>query len=280
MSETPPKPPRFSWPVRLLIFILLFDIIFRSLAVMVPWDDWISELDMERRPSPLPTRKEIRELADKADGQSPSPLGKEVGKILASTRDYFNPLPSDKTRAHLDSWNDQGKYTVAWLASRLEFMEHVVGVDERWPMFSPNVSHKRYVTRVKLIFADGSEQLVRQLSEPEDITCFFRWNQEKILDYETKAVEKPGQNNEDECWGYCNLLRHRFPHNDRGSPLKEIRLYEVFYVAPPPGADAAASYHEQIELTRNQTCPQARRDFYAFDPNGDEGRGKGRLLNR
>jgi len=42
----------------------------------------------------------------------------------------------------------------------------------------------------------------------------------------------------EEAFGYCNLLRHRYPESDAGSPLREIRLFVVRYDLPPPGVDA------------------------------------------
>jgi hypothetical protein len=61
MSDlAPPAPPgaparrRFSWPMRIFLPVLLFDIAFRSLTVAVPWADWGREMDMRLRPGPAP----------------------------------------------------------------------------------------------------------------------------------------------------------------------------------------------------------------------------------
>jgi hypothetical protein len=256
---SPARPLRFSWPMRVFLFVLLFDVIFRSFAVVLPWGDWIDELGMQRAPAHVLTRDKYIELRD----QGGDKLRQELDESFASVRDYFNPWPKAAVRAKLTSWDARGKYVVAWLASRLDIVENMCGINEEWPMFSPNVSKGKYVTRAVLQYADGTACLVRQNSEPADLTRFTHWNVEKILDHETKVQWKPGRF--DECWGWCNLLAHRYPRNEQGSTLVKILLYRVRIELPSPGQEPRSFYLKQMELIRDAGYGQASDTFFTFD---------------
>jgi hypothetical protein len=257
---SPPPKLRFSWPMRIFLFCLLFDIIFRSFSVMFPWKDWIDDFDMRRAPRPLPTCAEYAQLR----GQGGDVLQKDLDKSFVSIRDYFNPWPNSNTRGKLTNLDACGKYAFAWVASRLDIVENICGINEEWPMFSPNASRGDYFARSRLLYADGSERLIRQNSEPADLTRFTRWNKEKILDHETKV--KWTSSREDECWAWCGMLAHRHARNDDGSPLKTILLYRVYIDYPAPNdPDPRGFLLEQMELTRDHNSEMASRTFYTYD---------------
>jgi hypothetical protein len=328
VSAAPPPRRRFSWPMRVFLFCLLFDIVFRSFSVMFPWKDWLDELDMRRAPVRLPTRDEYIKLRHEAEfkltdksldalrqasvpesvlsrlcelrGLDAMPqdkfldrvsgvlgrsemdryrdvvlasarseggerLRKDLSKSFTSIGEYFNPWPNKELRdTKLTTWNARGKYVLAWLASRLDIVENICGINEEWPMFSPNASPGVYLARARLQYADGTECLIRQHAEPADLTRFSHWNQEKILDHETKV--RWSDTREDECWGWCNLLSYRHAVNEHGSPLKRILLYRVFIDYPPPGdPDPRGFLLRQMELTRDHDSPNASRTFYTFN---------------
>jgi hypothetical protein len=313
--------------MRVFLFCLLFDIIFRSFSVMFPWKDWLDELDMRRTPVRLPTPQEYADL--KAKGGDA--LQKELDKSYASIGEYFNPWPNAASREKLASfrltaaslkglrdagvpdsvlaklesaksdgyqlrkpfldkleetlgkrdfleyrdalldhaektktWGARSKYIFAWLTSRLDIVENMCGINEEWPMFSPNASRGDFFARSRLQYADGTERLIRQLSEPADLTRFTRWNVEKILDHETKVKWTSGR--EDECWAWCGLLAHRYAKNEHGSPLTTILLYRVYIDYPAPNdPDPRGFLLEQMELTRDHTSPEASPTFYTYD---------------
>ena len=151
MSDTTaPKPvvaegaPRFSWPMRLFLFVLLFDIIFRSLSVLIPWREWADELDMAVLPWRLPTRAEITELRQQEPTASnPMPVSNRVLESLDDVWTYLKPWPSASTRTKIDSSAGAMTFATCWLCSRLEFAENLFGTNQEWPMFSPNVSKRR-----------------------------------------------------------------------------------------------------------------------------------------
>jgi hypothetical protein len=264
----PPHPTRFGWGMRLLLTLILFDMVFRGFSVLYPWDDWADELDMRVKPRRLPTRAEWAELPAQASAAADrDPRREEVMLTLDSAWDFFKPWPEAAARAKMRTWADGGKWALTWMSSRLEFAENLVGFNEEWPMFSPSVATRKYVARARLVFADGSERTVRGLCDPEDLTRYSHWFEEKILDHELK-VKEGGEGKARDNKGYCNLLAHRHPRNDAGSGLKTIYLYMVRYNLAPPGADAR-------EWLRGQTGPpkeQVLKDFYEYDVAAREGK--------
>jgi hypothetical protein len=261
----PPYPTRFGWPMRLLLAFLLFDMVFRSFSVLVPWADWADELEMTRRPQRLPTRAELARMRARTGPDNPRPV---VGAFVLSARslgEFLRPWPEPEACGKILTWKDGGKWAVAWLNTRLELYEGIVGCNQEWPMFSPNVRRRVYVARARLIYEDGEEWIVRCRADPEDLTSYSHWFEEKVLDHELKLKE--GRHRVDDAFGYCNLLRHRHPTNDRGSALASIRLFLVRYNLPPPDVDAR-------EWLADQTGPPARQvysDFYVFDCKSNHG---------
>jgi hypothetical protein len=244
--------------MRIFLFVILFEIIFRGFSVMIPWSDWASELDMRYMPVRMPTRAEIATLSEKASPEQPFPVRDDVLESLDSLWDFGKPWPEARSRAKIRSWSDAGKWTFCWVSTRLAFVENVIGFDQEWPMFSPGVGKRKWVCRARLVYADGSECIVRNLGDPEDLTRYSHWFQEKNLSHELRIKEGTGRANDD--FGYCNLLSHRYSEQD-GSPLVRIHLFLVRYDMPPPGEDARAWWTSQTGPPEKQVLP----DFYLFD---------------
>jgi hypothetical protein len=253
--------------MRLFLGVLLLDLVLRPLAVLYPWKEWCWDYAMDRLPNRLPTERERAHLREERTPGKPDPLRTEIHESLGSLRDYWNPWPSKKVRKKLETPGDCMKYGFAWVCSRLEFLENVLGFDEEWEMFSPNVSRGVYLTRNVLLYEDGSERIVRSTGDPEDLTRYAHWFEEKVLDHELKV--KNDYSREDEILGWCNLLAHRYAVNKAGSPLVEITLLELYYRYPPPGEDATAFLKKQMELTEwPPTLPVNQRmiwPYYRYD---------------
>lgn len=259
LAVRPPYPTRFGWGMRLFLCVLLFAMVFRSFSVLWPTSEWADKLDMRIMPRRLPTRAELNALSAQASEESPNPVREEVLLALDSVWEFFHPWPDPAARARIRTWPDFGRWTLVWLTSRLEFCENLVGFNEEWPMFSPSVARRKWVARARLQYADGSERIVRGLSDPEDLTRYGHWWEEKILDHELKVKE--GKSRSSDNFGYCNLLLHRYPKSETGASLQTISLFVVRYDLAPPGVDA-------YEWLRNQTGPPAKQvyaDFYRFD---------------
>jgi hypothetical protein len=258
----PAAPRRFGWPMRLLLSVIVFDMMVRSLCVVVPWQTWLKDLKMRRLPERLPDRAERAGLEGKQDADNPRPVFDRVMESADGVWNYLRPWPGPETRPRIHSWSDGGKWAVAWVNSRLEFAEDLAGIREYWPMFSPNAAKKAFVTRARLVYDDGSSRVVRNHADPEDLTRYSHWHQEKVLDHELRVEDGDGDN----CKGYCNLLAHRYPRNGAGAVLKMIYLYEVRIDLSPPDADPRAFYQEQMEWTRDRPRgKQVRDDFYEYD---------------
>jgi hypothetical protein len=273
-SGRPREYPRHFGPLmRLLLCFLVFDMVFRGFSILAPWGDWKDELGMARLPLRLPTRAELAQLYAQADAK---PGSSPVTDRLVETADdvwaYLKPWPEDEARRRIRSWADVGKWAFVYACTRMEMFENVVGFNQEWPMFSPNVSRRKWVARARLRFEDGSEREVRGLCDPADLTRYSHWNQEKVLSYELKVKDRRSHDGDegpdDDAFGYCNLLSHRYPRNEAGSPLRTIRLFEVRYDFPPPGVDFQAYLKEQSGPPPSQVYP----DFYEFDAKARNGK--------
>ena len=264
-ASPPPYPTRFGWGMRLFLGLLLFDIVFRSFSIMIPWAEWAQELEITTRPRRLPTRAEFAEMREKADEDELDPVVDDLSRVADSMWEYWRPWPEPSARRKIRTWGDGGRWTLVWITSRLEVAENILGINEEWPMFSPNVGKIRRVVRARLTYADGSVRTVRSRGDPEDLTHYSHWFKEKVLDHELKLRE--GRGNADDDWGYCNLLRHRHPTSDGGSPLAKIDLFLVRYDLPPPGVDAREWLAEQSGPPADRVQP----DFYTFDAKTNKG---------
>jgi len=228
------KPPRFSWPVQLLVSFLVFDIVFHSVASLSGYRDWMEKKDLPNFPRRLPTNYEIQN-PDEED-----PAGDRALRALDSVWDYLRPWPDKSARGKLEGPWDYAAFELAWVASRLDLFENMVGAPQRWTMFSPNASRGCWVARFRLVFADETTEVVRITGDPEDLTNYTHWFEEKILDAELKV-----SHDYDSRLGYCSYLAHKHAKNAAGSPLQMIYIYKVGYDYPNPGDDIAAVFSAQ-----------------------------------
>jgi hypothetical protein len=230
-SQAPPQPerPRFSWPLRVFLFLVVFDMIYHSLAALLPYKDLCKELDMPAFPKALPTRAEMRELAAKGSPGTTDPVGERLMETADSLWEYFRPWPSAATRKKMSGVGDGLKFAYCWLSSRVGFFEQLVRFEQRWTMFSPNVVTDDFLARAKLVYRDGSVAFRRTSADPEDLTRYAHWFKEKVLEYETKLDYDP-----EARLGWCNLLAHRYPRSPGGAPLDKIYLIRVKVLYPAP----------------------------------------------
>ncbi|MCI0641775.1 MAG: hypothetical protein L0Y72_01355 [Gemmataceae bacterium] len=231
-SSTPPK-PRFSWPMRFFLGFLLFDIVFHSFAALAPYRDWLEEMDLARFPKRLPTWQELQDMKE----------GELTDKLLASADsvwEYFKPWPEKRVRDKLTTFEDHGMYALSWMTSRLDLFENLVGAPQRWTMFSPNASTEATVARFRLVYKDKEQKIVRITGDPEDLTNYTHWFEEKVLDAELKVPY-----DYDARVGYCNYLAHQHARNQAGSPLYKIYIYKVTYRYPAPGEDIRKAFVDQ-----------------------------------
>jgi hypothetical protein len=271
-AQAKPVAPRFSWPMRIFLSLLLFDIVFHSFAALTPYRDWIdgkshrewsNEMGLKLFPKPLPSWAEIDELAAQARSGHSAPVVERVLESCDSVWDYFKPWPPAKTGRKAQSWQEMGKYAFCWVASRLNFLEHLTGVHQGWTMFSPSVSTGARVARMRLQFANGSVQEVRLTADPADLTSYSHWFEEKLLDTQLPVIR-----DYDARIGYCNFLAHRHRTSAQGSPLQTIYVYQVRYRYPDPDEEAD-------QVLRDQNGPPGwDRDgpFFVYDVASRTGR--------
>jgi hypothetical protein len=256
--------------MRLFLLFMLLDIVFRPLGVLYPWKSWCEALEMPRFPARFSTRAEIDKLREREAPKNPNPVFGDFCEALRSAWGFADPVPTPDTVKKLKDWPDYARYSLAWLNSRFAFFEEIVGFDQEWPMFSPNVSKRRVVTRACLYYADKSVRLVRTLADPEDLTSYAHWFEDKRLNNELQ-VRNRKKDEDDDANGWCNLLAHRYPTSDAGSPLVRIVLYEVLIKFAPPDVDATEFYQEQMRRTADateqerETSPQVYWPHYEYN---------------
>jgi hypothetical protein len=251
--------------MRLFLALMLFDMVFHSLSVILPWPDWIDDLGMREMPVRLDTYAEREQKLEGWDGTGTHPAVEDALSCADSIWEFIKPWPGPAARPRIRNWRDGGKFVVCWLNSRLSFVEALVGIDEQWPMFAPFVRDYKDCVRADLIYADGSVVEVRQVQEPADPTHYAHWFQEKVMNYEAR-LRKGGQ--ERFLRGWCNMLAHRYGQNSAGAELVSIRLFSVRYIFPPPEADARAFWRAQQGPPADQVSPP----FYLYDVASRDGK--------
>jgi hypothetical protein len=239
MQATPPAAvpaarPRFSWPVRLLVGFLVFDIVFHSVTALTGYREWMEDKKMDRFPRRMPNWYEIQHPDKDA------PPGEEAWRSADSLWEYFHPWPDRTVRANLKEPYEYAMFYLAWMASRLDFFESVIGVPQRWTMFSPSTATRCSVARFRLVYADDTIEIVRITGDPVDLTKYTHWFEEKLLDAELKVPY-----DYDSRLGYCNYLAHEHAKNRAGAPLRTIYIYKVRYYYPEPGEDITAAFSVQ-----------------------------------
>lgn len=252
--------------MRLFLGLILFDMIFHSVAALWPYKEWCWDFEIATMPQGLPGPEERERLRRAGEEAGQNLLNERVMSSFDSLWEFWRPWPGPATRKRMEDAEDAAKVSVGWLTTRLDFLEHLIRQRQRWTMFSPNVSNHDDVVRARLVFADGSTETVRTIVEPADVLHYesFRFVTEKRL----QCAVHVHQDEPYERLGLCNLLAHQRPHNAAGSPLKTIHLIVVRYNYPGPGEDVRAALEAQkVPLGQEQNEP-----FYEYDVSTRKGR--------
>lgn len=254
---------RFRWPLKVFLGFFLFDMTVRSVVSLTPFDDeWRKELKLRKLPPPLPTAAQREKIA-RGDHPKYSSMTERYLKVGRGLVRYFNPIPSEKSLKRIDSNSQALKYAVTWLGTRLGFWGRISGVDQNWPMFSPNVRRKRTVTHIRLVYADQSMVSVRLLPEPRRLTSFSRWFVKRPLQVQLKLHKSA-----DSRKGMDNYLRHRYGQNQSGSPLKRIDYYKLRYRWPKPKHNA----HKYLRKQQRKARKSLEHPYYRYSVATNRGR--------
>lgn len=248
-------PTKFSWPLRIFLFALLFDMAAHALLMLTRIEDKFIGV-VERYPEPLPTPAERRRIDA---GEHPDGFTTYSGRLWHSAKGvavFLSPEPSEEAAEKIETVGDVFRYAAAWYKTRADFLSKSVGIDQNWSMFSPNVGTEDTMGRCRLIYEDGSEVIHYPVCDPVDPCRYSHWFEEKHIQM---GLAMSGDR--DTRLGYCNWLSHRYPKNAAGSPLKSIVVFKVQYFYPSVDDDPA-------EFLRRQTGPpekQVREPFWRYD---------------
>jgi len=260
-TREPRQLRRYSWPLRLFIAYYVFDAIVRSLVTLTPFDDaWRKDLKMDRFPTLLPTASEVRKIRQGKDDKYDD-VSERYLASLESVVEYASPWPDEDTAKRIEGPNDFGKYVLVWVGTRLSYVGALLGLDQNWPMFSPNVRKSRIVPRAKLVYEDGTAEQLWLLAEPFDLTEFSRWFIKRPLQIDIRLDK-----DYDSRLGVSRHLARQFPYSAAGSPLRFIEMYKVRYTLPRPGQDAYRVLSKQ-----NRKAPEAE-PFWRYDVTTGKGK--------
>lgn len=232
------SPGSGAYPIWLRLFIaatLTAMVVRSSLNTVMHHLDWAAKLEMFTLPYPLPSQQERDEI--RGGHARYATLAPRLASSALSTLRFFNPAPTAKTALHLTSATAWLQYGVVWVHTRLEFLGKLIGVDERWTMFSPSVGTRRVAVRARLHFADGDVIEVRTPVEPDDLTNFVRPFAQRRLQHAINLTQL-----EDVRTSWCQALTRVHPQNGNGAALVAIDLHKVRHELAPAGADPVAHW--------------------------------------
>jgi hypothetical protein len=226
--------------MRLFLAVFLFDMAVHCLLVMTGICSTFED-DVDRYPKKaLPTDAERRAIAA---GERPGGADSYVARwreCADSLVEFFDPRPKPELEAKLETNFDVLQYAATWYKRRSDFLGHLVGVDQNWPMFSPNVGVEDTMARFRLIYDDGSETVVRTICDPPDLCRYSHWFEEKHLEVATRLHK-----DKEARLGYCRMLANRYPTNAAGARLVRIDVFKVNYDYPSVDDDAESFLRQQ-----------------------------------
>jgi hypothetical protein len=247
--------------MRCALGFFLFDMVFRSLITLSPYQQqWRKELEMPRLPLRLSTQAQREKIRQGRDEKYTSVWARNLATIRSAAL-YASPWPRTKTSRHLDSPAAYAKYAYVWLGTRLGFVGTLLGLDEDWPMFSPNVRRSHVAPRAVLVYADGHREQLWLLGEPRDPTHFQRWFVKRPLQIDLRLAK-----DYDARLSVSRNLAEHHPSSKSGAPLEAIEMFEVKYTLPAPGQDA-----REVLGAQAQKAP-AGKAFWRFDVETGKGR--------
>lgn len=247
-------PRKFSWPMRVFLCYFVADMVLRSLFSLLPYGEWREELRVAHYPKALPTPAELRAIRAGENPEHKSPLARFAAS-LADVPAYLSPIPNAETRSRIEDVQDVGVYAATWLVTRLDFAGNVIGVNQGWPMFSPNTVTGDTLARFRLVYADGSSSIHNSIVDPVDPTSIGHFLDAKLRRSAGRAHEDV-----DIRLGYCMWLAKQYPANEAASPLREIEVFKVRYEYPGPQDDP----HEFLAAQYGPPPSQQQAPFWVY----------------
>jgi len=236
-------PTRFSWKMRFFLISYLFYMVYSCLTTSVFLIlDWKDDYKMESHPLSPPTRAEIEEIASGQHSEWDS-ISERYLASAGSLATFFIPGMDRHLAQDLKSTKDYFKLPLLWMETRMMFVGEIIGIGQRWEMFSPNVFTEYSVPRYELVFTDSTKRTVRaDCDPPEDLLTpvYPFWFRTKVLRPCYLALSDSAVR-----MGMMNHYMHLYDTNHNGSALKLIRIYEATYHFLPIGEKPKEWYSKQ-----------------------------------
>lgn len=225
-------PTKYPWHIRVIIIASVFCIVSRSaFNIQMHKLRWADDLSVFTLPFALPTEQEREEIRA-GKSKRYQDVSSRFAASFSSVLRFANPVPNEKTLSKIEQPTDWLKYALVYIHSRIEFLGRLIGVDERWTMYSPTVGKTRTVARAVMWYSDGTTMEARAKTEPHDLANFVRPFSQRRLQYD---INLPTMTNV--RLGWSRYLARHWPKNESGAQLEKIDFYKVTYKLPEPGQD-------------------------------------------
>ena len=140
---------------------------------------------------------------------------------------------------------------------------NLVGMEQRWVMFTPPMARSAPFLAVRLEFRDGTSEMILSPNEPEDPACYLRvggWQLRKLEDYLAYPPEDLAGDAERSLWeGYALYKLHQWQGARPGDPRVVKRIVFV----------RRRLYFTEPNQTYADVEPPSERDLASFDARGN-----------
>jgi hypothetical protein len=238
------EPRRFSWPMRIFLGSYLFYMVFSCLTTsLIDARGWADDYGVARSPLGLPASAELSliDAGDHPDGWTKA--SDRVWASMESLGRFLVPGLSSEPLHDVDSVSDGLRASVGWLETRMLFLGELVGIGQRWEMFSPGVFTEYSIPRFELFYDDGSSHTLRaECDAPEDLLqarypFWFNHKRLRICYYFLQYDEVRD--------GTLSHLALTHSTSDSGADLSYIEVRSASYDFLPIGEDPESWYQAQ-----------------------------------
>jgi hypothetical protein len=230
--------------MRLFLGFYLFYMVFSCLATAItPVLKWRDDYKLQSHPLALPTKAELQWIREGVHPGGYTSSSERYLDSFGSLATFFIPGTDPMLAESLQSDADYFRVPLLWMETRLLFIGEIIGIGQRWQMFSPDVATQYTFPRFRLVFEDGTSTILRSDCEPpEDLLqpVYPFWFNEKTLRPCYLVFSMPEARK-----GMMNHLHIKYRENEEESRLAFIEILAVTHYYLPIGKDSRNWYRAQ-----------------------------------